>query len=281
MSILKDFEVLKSKDGKTIKFVSELDDGNFVETTYVDYPNKHIICFSSLVGCPLHCKFCISGNYGGYVRNLTKREILCQIERASRFLSDEKKPVLFSAMGEGEPSYNLNVILSVFKELSFPNYKYSISTVYMHPQMVEKLGEFGSRLKVQYSLHSANDHDRNILMKGTGSIWKDHVFIERLMKHGNPVEINYVPMHRVNDAVYDADNIIQWIEPHWKLKLNRFNKFIGSPFEETRNIQAFADYLSDRGVNVEIYETNGTDIGAACGQMSYYNSIFKQNEEAR
>ena len=57
---------LISTDNKTSKFLVHIDNTTYVETTYVDYHNKHIVCFSSMAGCPVGCTFCVSGQAQTY-----------------------------------------------------------------------------------------------------------------------------------------------------------------------------------------------------------------------
>lgn len=66
------------KDTDCIKNIIELDDGYHIEYCF-KYP--FWICITSQVGCPIGCKFCYSGKHG-FVRNLTYKEIIFQIEQA-------------------------------------------------------------------------------------------------------------------------------------------------------------------------------------------------------
>lgn len=96
-------DIKYSTDGITRKYVQRTHDNLKIETTHVNYINKHIICFSTQIGCNLGCKFCYNGIKHNFKRNLTAEEIYTQIEN---IIKKEKlngdKPILFSAMGIGD-----------------------------------------------------------------------------------------------------------------------------------------------------------------------------------
>ena len=48
---------------------------------------------------------------------------------------------------------------------------------------------------------------------------------------------------------------------------NKFNKVEESNLLESKNIELFISELKKYGMSVEYYETNGSDINGACGQL--------------
>ena len=68
-------DIAYSKDTISRKYVQTTADDYRIETLYVDYKNKYIICFSTQVGCNLRCKFCYNGIRHNFKRNLTSKEI--------------------------------------------------------------------------------------------------------------------------------------------------------------------------------------------------------------
>ena len=104
-----------SKDNVCRKYIQTTTDNYRIETSYVDYKNKYIICFSTQVGCNLRCKFCYNGIKCNFKRNLTSEEICNQIENVLREERPNKdKPILFSAMGIGEPLLNYDNLVKAF-----------------------------------------------------------------------------------------------------------------------------------------------------------------------
>ena len=64
-------EIVQSKDKISRKYIQKTNDNFRIETTYVDYSNKNIICFSTQVGCNMGCKFCYNGLKNNFKRNLS------------------------------------------------------------------------------------------------------------------------------------------------------------------------------------------------------------------
>ena len=65
------------KDG-TRKFLFGLEDGNAIESVFMQYKYGNSLCVSSQVGCKMGCKFCATA-LDGFTRNLTAGEMLEQI----------------------------------------------------------------------------------------------------------------------------------------------------------------------------------------------------------
>ena len=56
----------------TQKYAFELSDGYCIETVSIKRKTGTTVCVSTMVGCPVGCIFCASGE-NGFVRNLRKR----------------------------------------------------------------------------------------------------------------------------------------------------------------------------------------------------------------
>ena len=78
----------KSKDG-TIKFLFQLDDGNFIETVLMRHHYGLSVCVTTQVGCNIGCSFCASGLLKE-VRDLKTGEIVEQILKVQRYLDEEE-----------------------------------------------------------------------------------------------------------------------------------------------------------------------------------------------
>ena len=70
--------VQESKLDGTKKFLFELEDGNVVESVWMQYKHGNSVCISSQVGCRMGCRFCAS-TLDGLERNLRPSEMLDQI----------------------------------------------------------------------------------------------------------------------------------------------------------------------------------------------------------
>ncbi|KKK56707.1 hypothetical protein LCGC14_3061820, partial [marine sediment metagenome] len=110
---------------RAVKYVSRY--GSYrIETTYVNHDHKAIVCFSTQVGCPFTCTHCAVGAKG-FVRNLTADEM---VEQCMDVLNEEQPsaPVLFSAMGAGEPLANIDEVVEALDRLS-QNGSTALSTI--------------------------------------------------------------------------------------------------------------------------------------------------------
>ena len=263
-----------SSDGKTRKYTMPITPDYEVETTYVDYKNKHIICFSSMIGCPIKCQFCASG-FGGLIRPLTVTEMVvqcqCIISTEGINISNEK-PILFSCMGEGEPLANYENVVAALERLSelYPNSKLALSTSGARPDNIKRLADhkFKVPFKLQVSIHSANDTTRKLLIPVSHSLQNILNAVNEYKKSGKGLEFNYVLMHNINDSMEDAEQLAK-LAGDVVIKLNVFNPIDGSDIKASMWVNNFTFILSECGAKYEVYKTNGTDIDAACGQLTY------------
>lgn len=270
-----------STDSMTIKYLQRGEDGFIVETSYIDYPNKHIICFSSQVGCIVGCRFCATGlrpRDGRYVRSLETKEL---IEQCKNVIQDQNlnaamKPILFSCMGEGEPLLNFMNVVESLKLLGsqYANSRLAVSTSGPKPALIRELAriEFAVPFKLQVSIHGPNDTVRRAIIpvaRPINEIVESVRYYRDLCKRS--VDWNYVLMRSVNDAPDHALELALLLGPGWHVKFNALNPVDASPFvpAEKGTVQLFREILEAHGLTTEYYETNGPDIGAACGQLTY------------
>ena len=262
--------VLNSTDKQTKKFLVDVGD-TCVETTYVDYANKHIVCFSSMAGCPVGCQFCVSGQNDTY-RSLTTEEMLLQCHEALADVDITSKLILFSCMGEGEPFLNYANVIATFKVLAnmYPNSKLAMSTSGVKPYLLKDLAqeEFPVPFKLQISIHSTYEHIRQKLMPHAGRAAGIKQYVPFYLESGKELEYNYVLLDGINDHVTDATRLADFANGV-TIKLNMLNAVPGSQFKFSTNFDRFCDVLDEKGANYEFYKTNGTDINAACGQLSH------------
>ena len=274
MNEIKVTKIYYSKDISTKKYVQKTYDNHKIETTFVDYINKYIICFSTQIGCNLGCKFCYNGIKHNYIRNLTSQEICDQIEN----VLEEAKPkndkiILFSAMGIGEPLLNYNNLINSFLYLNkkYPNSKFALATTGINLQNIMKLGndlKDIKEFKLTISLHCANQDKRNDLMP----IKVDNKsLIETVKKYQElyyrKVEWNILLFQDINDSEVDAKELYELLGKNQYIKINKYNKIPTTNLKESSQVDLFISILKNYGMQVEYYETNGDDINAACGQM--------------
>ncbi|MDR0607634.1 MAG: 23S rRNA (adenine(2503)-C(2))-methyltransferase RlmN [Candidatus Peribacteria bacterium] len=139
--------------------------------------NRITLCISSQVGCPVNCLFCVTGKLG-FMRNLTRDEIISQILYANRYLKQrfgKKDDGMLRAvrnvvfMGMGEPLLNYEHVIHSIKlmlaqeRLSLGKRHITISTAGIIPGIKRLIADHID-VKLAISLHAPNQDLRNRLM---------------------------------------------------------------------------------------------------------------------
>ena len=150
----------------TEKLLLRWPDGECVECVLLRDDRHHrTACISTQVGCAMGCAFCASG-MEGFVRNLTRAEILEQVLRLNALLPKEERLTHLVVMGMGEPLFNLDNLLSALDDvtamegLDLSVRRVTISTVGL-PAKIRRLAESvaatGKGYKLAVSLHAPTD----------------------------------------------------------------------------------------------------------------------------
>ncbi len=267
-------EIVQSKDQVSRKYIQETNDNHRIETMYVDQSNKNIICFSTQVGCNMGCKFCYNGLKNNFIRNLTFEEICNQIENVlySENIKNNK-PILFSAMGIGEPLLNYDNLILSFHYLNnkYTNSRFALATCGVNMKCILRLVDDlkdVDNFKLTISLHSANQNKRKSIMPMSTNL---NSLVETVKTYkeisGKKVEWNYVLFADINDSKNDARELFELLGKDEYIKINRFNKVEISSLAGSKKVDGFISELKKYNMQVEYYETNGEDINGACGQM--------------
>ncbi len=256
-----------------------------IEACLLNLPKYgYIICVSSQLGCSQKCKFCAAGNTG-FIRNLTAREIEEQIQlivSSVPVLEYEKFQVTY--MGSGEPLCNYkNVFDSIdnirqkFKNLS----KVNISTTYptCAKEFLEKVNwqKYKDFIHFQYSLHFTDDTERyeflySQLVKISDAICSlNH--ISKLLN--DSYKINYIPFDSINDDDNHINELIKIMNTtkNAVLKISTMCEINGTSLMPSRAFSDFSKRVKNKIENVEIFNSDGIDINAGCGQF-YNESIL-------
>ncbi len=150
----------------TRKYLFGLEDGNVIESVWMQYHHGNSVCISSQVGCRMGCRFCAS-TLDGLERNLRASEMLDQIYRIQTITGERVSNVVI--MGSGEPMDNYdNVIrflrlISHEKGLNISQRNLTVSTCGIVPGIL-KFAKEGLQVTLALSLHAPNDEVRKTLM---------------------------------------------------------------------------------------------------------------------
>jgi len=262
---------------RTEKLLLELPDGHHVECVLMRETGRRTVCISTQVGCAMGCVFCASG-LKGLQRNLTTGEILEQILRIDRLLSESERITNVVVMGIGEPLANLKGLLPAIESLGEKGglglgiRRITISTVGL-PDKIRELALLGKPFNLAVSLHAPSDRLRNELVPVNERIGIDAVLEaadEYFHRTGRRVTYEYVLLARVNDAPTDARQLAALLKhPGAHVNLIPMNDVTGLPFHQptAARTRGFAEILKQAGIATTIRKRKGADIDAACGQL--------------
>lgn len=272
---------------RTIKCAFTVENDRVVEGVLIPTASRMTACISSQVGCSLACKFCATGRLK-LMKNLQPGEIYDQVVYLAR-QADERYGTPLSNivyMGMGEPLLNYkNVLTSIERITGTPGLgmspkRITVSTAGI-AKMIKKLGDDEVRFNLALSLHAANDRKRSEIMdiNDTNNL---EVLAEALRyfyeKTGTRVTYEYIIFDGFNDSLEDARELAQFCKNvPCKINIIEYNPIDGGEFRQAapERVDAFAAYLEDCNLVVNVRRSRGKDIDAACGQLANKNAVAK------
>ena len=272
-------ESQSSKDG-TIKNAFRLHDNKICEGVLIPADTRMTACISSQVGCSLACEFCATGKLKR-MRNIDAAEIYDQVriirDQALEHNGQPLSNIVY--MGMGEPLLNYkNVLESIEKitseeGLGMSPKRITVSTAGV-AKMIEKLADDNVKFNLALSLHAANDEKRNKIM-GINETNNLEALAKSLKyfyeKTQTRVTYEYIIFDKFNDELQDAHELYEFCK-HIPCKVNiiEYNPIDGAEFKQASvaKVDAFKDYLEERGVVINVRRSRGKDIDAACGQLA-------------
>lgn len=276
ISTLEIKEVQKSQD-TTKKILFKLEDGNFIESVLIPGKNHWTLCVSSQVGCKMGCRFCLTGRQG-FKRNLLPSEITDQLTML-RFNTPEGENIKnIVMMGMGEPLENYQNVLKAIRIITadpgigFSKRRVTLSTCGI-PSMIYQLGK-DACVNLAVSLNAPDNETRSFLMP----INKKYPIEELLqacreyqMPRRRRLTFEYILIEGLNSSPEDAEKLARLLRGiRCKLNIIPFNEYPESDFKtpaET-DVEAFRNILMKHNYTAIIRSSRGSDILAACGQLS-------------
>jgi 23S rRNA (adenine2503-C2)-methyltransferase len=257
-----------------VKFVGKLSDGKSIECVVLKQEGYNTLCVSSQVGCPVDCKFCLTG-VAGFTRNLKAEEIVGQI----LFSNQHGHPIRnLVFMGMGEPLLNYDAlkksvdILTAAWGFDIGKRKLTISTSGF-TKTIQKLIDDEWYVNLAFSVGCADPLKRERIMP----VEKQNPIIEvsRLIHkyqslHNRQLTLEYTFLEGINDTEADLKALIN-LAKYLNAKVNLINlnphKHIPfSPISSAKQQWAYG-FIQDSGVYVTVRYRKGQDIAAACGQL--------------
>ena len=268
---------------KTIKFLFGLFDGEEVEGVLIPSQGRVTACLSSQAGCPLKCAFCATGTLG-FKRNLRFWEIIDQYvlmnRRALEVFGTHIGNIVL--MGMGEPLLNYDNVWKAVEMLTSPNgnalspSRITLSTVGI-TDGIRRLAEQGFKANLAVSLHCADPVKRSQLIPVNETHTLQTLqealryYVEQTKQR---ITIEYVLLHNINDNLEDAEKLCRFCKAFpVKINIIEYNATDISIFSPSTSEKkaAFTAYLESKNLIVNVRQSRGKDIAAACGQLAGKN----------
>ena len=259
----------------TRKYLFRLEDGNVIESVWMQYHHGNSVCISSQVGCRMGCRFCAS-TLDGLERNLTTAEMLDQIYRIQTLTGERVSNIVI--MGSGEPLDNYDNVIRFLRMISDENglnisqRNITLSTCGIVPNIL-RLAEENIQITLALSLHAPNDEVRKTLMPIANRYSLKEILPAcqtYFEKTGRRLTFEYSLVSGVNDNLDEAKALTSLLKNmHGHVNLIPVNPVAerGTKRPDKGAVQRFAARLGALGLNAAVRRELGSDIAAACGQL--------------
>jgi len=281
-------EILASSDGRAIKALFELCDGNVIESVLISpKPDVWSACISSQVGCAMACEFCATGKLG-LGRDLTVDEIVSQAIFWRGYLQQNNIDGVYANivyMGMGEPFMNWENVRESIEILTdenlcnFPNRGLSVSTSGVVPG-IEKFADTFGQINLAISLHFAFDEKRDKYMPVNKAYNLEQLkesLQYYLSKNKRRLFIEYIMLDGINDTKADAVALTKYLRSIGNkrliiVNLIKYNSIDGDFVPSTKqSVMRFKELVKSGGIACTIRKSIGDDIHGACGQLAGKN----------
>ena len=270
---------LRSSDGRTVKRLLRLPDGQLIESVLMEYDgSRRTACISTQAGCAMGCVFCATGQMG-FARHLTAGEIIEQALIFARQLEAEGERLSnVVLMGMGEPLHNYDATLEAIARLNdetglnIGQRHITLSTVGLVPA-IRRFADERLQVRLAISLHAATDAERSRLLP-VNKRWPLADLIDAVRYYidqtGRRVTFEWALIAGENDTVEQAvglGKLLHGLMCHVNLiPLNPTEGYSGRPSDPAR-AEAFQAALKSYGVSSTVRVRRGIDIQAGCGQL--------------
>lgn len=334
--MLKSLGIFKDPTDGSIKCVFDANgENNIIEMTLLmNREDTDVVCVPTHHFCNLGCKMCHLTNnslnkcskkieirdfllaLGLTVCKQDKNNILKTTEFPSYALMagtrrTNKKKLLLSFMGVGEPTLNIELIRNVNEKipeikrfLQYDEIGLALATMMPNKNIVE-LTEIANKenipLKIHFSLHTPIDSTRNELIPASKNsvnecfeylkqyndiISKNEVIMENYSKcHriNDLVEIHYTLIKDVNDTDNDLSALISLLNKYnFTIKFIRFNPK-GDMFISEKEKEWVSKIQKETNSRVKTYSPPGKNVGSSCGEFTkhyYHEEIESEQDKA-
>jgi 23S rRNA (adenine2503-C2)-methyltransferase len=271
-------QALPATDGSATKYIFEISPHTYIEAVAIQEKGYETLCISSQAGCPVDCKFCLTG-VSGLKKNLSVTEIIAQLA-IIKSKGHNITHVVF--MGMGEPLLNLKAVIPALdwiqSDTGFNLSKRHITvSTSGYLAGIEQLINQNIHLNLAFSVGSANPAIRKTIMpiEERNPITDVAQALLRYGKqHNRKLTLEYTLLNGINDSNDCAEqlaNLAKFL--HAKVNLINLNPHPKIPFEPVKipALLAFKQRLLNHNIRTTVRYSKGQDVVAACGQLGDSN----------
>ncbi len=270
---------LQSRDN-TSKIAFRLFDDSVIEGVIIPSGDRLTACISSQVGCALGCKFCATATMG-FKRDLLAYEIYDQLVELEIIAKNEYKSNISNVvlMGMGEPLLNYDEVkkaislMTTQDGMAMSPSRITLSTAGIISG-IKQLADDKIKYNLAISLHTADNDKRAQIMPVNKK--NDLSELKKVIQYfykqtGLRITYEYLFLKGFNDSLEDAAALAEFckISP-CKINIIEYNPVSGIPFKpgSQQSLSSFVKFLENKNLIVNIRQSKGADIDAACGQLA-------------
>lgn len=286
-----------NKDG-TIKAVYEKNKDIIEISILFNRYDRDVICIPTHHYCNLGCKIChlTKEGFTKTMKKINVDDLLFCIKDILPTYKRNKKKLLVSFMGVGEPLLNTELIISLFKredelkKIGFSFIGYSLSTMMPNDSLkdfMRKVNENNMPLKVHFSLHTPISKKRRELIPSTKLdvedalellneyqkyIEKNRTIMNRYHEfhvYNDLIELHYTLIKDKNDSLLELKKVISYLKKYgFIIKLLVFNE--KDNLEKSKNEDLWYEAIKNNlpNINIKRYSPPGLNIGSSCGKFT-------------
>lgn len=267
---------------RAYRYVGTLRDSLQIEASAYEHyasgtPSTLAIDISTMVGCPLRCRYCAAASVP-YRRPLKESEIDAQAELLLTLHGERRFPkITCSFQGIGDPALVPQTVIRAGRHvLSLDDRAaLSLATTLADPKVIAVWGESGlpiDNLQISCSATTV-EQARALVPTGFDPFRAMHAAVlARQYTSIRKVKLNYILLHGFNDSSADIERLVSLMAPQaLTIKVSVLNQTAASAYYGFRPAtlaaaQWFAAHLREGGIDSYVYGAfEGTNI--SCGQL--------------
>lgn len=315
--MIKTLGTFKDFSDNSLKTVFDLGENKIIEMTLLaNKEEMDVVCVPTHHFCNLGCKMCHLTNKGLNKKMIPIKSgdfiesLITTVTKQGKRRTDKKK-LLISFMGVGEPLLNLKLIEDVYKSesiikdrLNYETVGYALATMMPNDnilRLAKLVNELNIPLKVHFSMHTPMDKERFELIPSTkvnveqaltyllkyretlqanSKIMKEYI---KLHRTNDPVEIHYTLIKNVNDSDLELEQVCRLLKDYKiPIKFIRFNPI--NTLERSTKEEHWVTTLNNKipDLRIKTYSPPGREIGSSCGEFTkhyYHREIETESEK--